>query len=208
MKTHMKRFLYFAIIGLAFSTQANFSMQKFERKEIDPVKQEELNKKLLEVPISFNSIEIVNDLIQKGADPNIILPINGSTWLHIASQCDEYTELVKCLLQYGASANIKNKEGMTPLYAALIDGAPQNAHLLLQSGASLKDMRAKHEEPALARMLYMAQIDKLTSGSLSPRYFETAKILIDAQEDIINKCNGFITHDHTKCRTCLLSKIN
>jgi ankyrin repeat protein len=73
---------------------------------------------LLYTACGFNRIEIVKELIEHGANPD--LPeqwFSGHTSLHWAVSLG-YDEIIRILLENGADLNCKNKSGQTPLDVA------------------------------------------------------------------------------------------
>lgn len=74
---------------------------------------------LLHLSIYENLWERVEDLLQRGANPNN-QNIYGDTPLHLAV-INRSTDTVRLLLEYGADPNIQNKYGETALYLALMD---------------------------------------------------------------------------------------
>ena len=64
---------------------------------------------------------ILEILLSRGADVNFAHSKDGYTPLHVAASKDNY-EAAEFLLKYGASPNIVDKSGMTPLHYALRHG--------------------------------------------------------------------------------------
>jgi ankyrin repeat protein len=63
-------------------------------------------------------IEVLEELLKKGADPNVQYPrLTGNTPLHMAAWSGLTAE-VELLLRYGANPAIPNGEGQTPLDVA------------------------------------------------------------------------------------------
>jgi ankyrin repeat protein len=78
-----------------------------------------------------SSSEVVEELLKKGANPNA--QATGVGWigytpLHMAA-LNGLTDRVQLLLQYGASVNIRNARGQTPLDVAN-KRSPETRHLL------------------------------------------------------------------------------
>ncbi|KXL50413.1 MAG: hypothetical protein FE78DRAFT_129746, partial [Acidomyces sp. 'richmondensis'] len=61
---------------------------------------------------------------------------SGSTPIHLAATGPE-VDVLRLLLQKGASVHIRNKAGRTPLFVAADVGSEAHVSLLLQSGAHL-----------------------------------------------------------------------
>lgn len=77
--------------------------------------------------------KIMELLLKKGADPNIINSIKQAP-LHIASQTDII--YVKLLLEYGANVNVLDNDNWTPLRQSIICKKYDIAKLLIQNGAN------------------------------------------------------------------------
>ena len=81
------------------------------------------------------AVEIVQRLLEHGADPNIRLPnCRGLTPLHEASYLGSL-ETTRLLLSYGANIDEKDEEGMTPFQVASSLGHDEIVNLLLEHGA-------------------------------------------------------------------------
>lgn len=82
-----------------------------------------------------NRPEIVNELLNAGADPKVCLD-DGSPLLTVAACFYHCSELLELLLEKGCELNRKNFEGMTALCAAACYGSfPRNIKRLLALGA-------------------------------------------------------------------------
>jgi ankyrin repeat protein len=84
----------------------------------------------------YNNVEVVQILIEHGANVNTQDFFNGYAALHLAAR-NYSLELLQLLLKHKAEVDIKDINGNTPLYLAVInangkDGAIQR---LLQNGA-------------------------------------------------------------------------
>jgi ankyrin repeat protein len=65
----------------------------------------------------MDHIDIVQLLIEKGADVNITTRTDCRTPLHI-SCCMGHTKIVQLLIEEGADVNVKDGDGNTPLQVA------------------------------------------------------------------------------------------
>ena len=83
--------------------------------------------------------EIVQLLIEKGADVKNDVTPNGITPLHWASSAG-HSEIVKILIVSGADANADQAMGLTPLHMAVSSGHVEVAELLLAEGAEINGM--------------------------------------------------------------------
>ena len=94
-------------------------------------------------------LDIVQQLLEYGADPNSISNVDGSTALHYVLKSPTETlhkadkentsiklTIIQQLLEKGANIiNIQNKDGLTALMMATDDGLSEIVELLLQNGA-------------------------------------------------------------------------
>lgn len=82
------------------------------------------------------SVQMVELLLENGADPNTQSSLSGETSLHSAAS-DGRLEIVEKLLDYGADNQIEDKQRKRP--AQLADDAGHNAIVeLLETGRSVK----------------------------------------------------------------------
>jgi ankyrin repeat protein len=104
----------------------------------------------LEGAAYYGQIEIVKLLLDRGADVNAVNTGsggNGETALHYSTRSEANTpDIVRLLLSAGASVNVQDKSGTTPLMNAL--NHRDIALMLLQSGANVS-LRSDSGETAL-----------------------------------------------------------
>ena len=82
-----------------------------------------------------NNEEIVQDLLENHANPNIA-NAKGDTPLHLAArQCD--TPIIQLLLKHGADKNATNHNDETPLLKAAVFAKIKTAQALLDAGADV-----------------------------------------------------------------------
>jgi ankyrin repeat protein len=90
-----------------------------------------------------NQIQIINLLLEKGADVNI-KTLDGRTPLHNAAEAAN-KNVVELLISKGAKVNVKNDSDCTPFFYAVVRGHKEIINLLLANGAEIdvKDRKAK-----------------------------------------------------------------
>lgn len=94
------------------------------------------NKTPLLCAVRCQQVEVVEYLLQGGADPNAHTISHNDTALHQAARSGN-VRIAKMLLEAGANANVRNTSEHTPLYVAAFLGHAQVAELLLQAGAEV-----------------------------------------------------------------------
>lgn len=107
-------------------------------------------------------------LIKAGADPNLVVPVNGErlTPLYFSVYHLKNAELVRILLDGGARVDEFNKKNWTPLMAAVFNNDEKMVKILLDNGADVKRVgpktwtalhfAARENEYTIARMLIEA----------------------------------------------------
>ena len=141
-KTHRIRFtaLIFACL------QMNSEIVKLLLKANANPNQE--NALALMIAAEQGYLDIIQQLLKYGADPNSISNIDGSTALHYVLQSlteslhkdnKENTSIkltiIQQLIEKGANINIQNEDGLTVLMMATDEGLSEIVELLLQNGA-------------------------------------------------------------------------
>lgn len=106
------------------------------------------------------SLDVVKLLVENGADINMASGDLRCTPLHGAAQIPPNSHIVQFLLSRGASTEVKNADGLTPLYIASRQNCVFTVKLLLQYGAvvdscnwDLKD-RKYGETPLIAAVYF------------------------------------------------------
>jgi ankyrin repeat protein len=92
----------------------------------------------LHLAVQKGCIEIVNFLLEKGANINVITN-NGFTLLHCAA-LETYhnkVELIELLLERGLNINASDNKGHTPLHFAAFNGYSEVVRCLLDKGANI-----------------------------------------------------------------------
>ena len=85
--------------------------------------------------VSNSKKEIVQTLLEAGADPN---QKSKGRFSPLISACDKYRpnlEIIKLLFEYGADPNVQDYDGSTPLHIAVRNDNSEITELLLTNGA-------------------------------------------------------------------------
>ncbi|XP_047517308.1 ankyrin repeat domain-containing protein 54-like [Pieris napi] len=126
------------------------------------------NKKL-RFAAGTNNTELVEKLLQAGADPNYTDKHLRSP-LHLAA-CRGYTDVVKILIKYGANPNIKDTLGNTPLHLAACTSHISVVTALLGAGTDVSSNDKNGRTP-----LQLAQ-SKLKLIKMRPGFHATQELL-------------------------------
>jgi len=105
-------------------------------------------------------------LLAAGADPDIIFDVSNQTPLHGAvRRTDDLTEAPELLLKAGASTQVRDDRGLTPLHHAAMLGNYQMCRLLLRHGAARNSRESRGKTPLdLARSGGHGKVVKLLEG--------------------------------------------
>lgn len=135
--------------------------------------------------IDDHNLKAVNLLLERGSDPNLILPQKGISSFHRIIGCDslDFTMKATCsVLQFGGNPNIRSDDGLTPLHIAAAWGRPEIIKILLSCGG---DPEAKDSN-------YMTPINYAIKGEfpectyLLKSYLPVINLLDKKQEDCCN----------------------
>jgi ankyrin repeat protein len=123
---------------------------------VDPnVREDEIGATPLHVAATYGYSEIVEFLLNHGADPNIREKY-GCTPLHYATWFGN-SKVVKVLLNHGADPNIRDKQGATPLHYAAAFDYPKIVEVLHKKGLSDYDITplqaAEFNYPEVVKLL-------------------------------------------------------
>src|SRR5579862_7547342 len=86
--------------------------------------------------VKAKDMELLEDLINRGADIEIKNPIGGSPLSHAAEE--GLLSFVKLLLEKGATIDSKNNFGATPLRGAVVGGHVDVIKHLLEKGGDIE----------------------------------------------------------------------
>lgn len=84
-----------------------------------------------------NIRQVATLLLNKDADPNVLIPMHGVTPFHlvIGNDSEEFAEEVtKLFLRHGGNPNVRSNDGMTPVHVAAAWGRLNILQLLLTNG--------------------------------------------------------------------------
>jgi ankyrin repeat protein len=126
----------FTPLGLAaFFRHASIVRSLLERgATVDQPSQNALHATPLQSAAAARSIEIVEMLLAKGADPNA-REAGGFTALHAAAQNGQI-DMARLLVAHGAEVNARAENGQTPLAVALKESQAGVASLLREHGGA------------------------------------------------------------------------
>ena len=99
-------------------------------------------------------IGTVRHAIESGCDVNAKGPQKALTALHMAAY-NGHSEIVKLLIQHGATIDCRDAEGKTPLIHACTDAFPETVEILLDAGA---DVNAKESTEGFTPLMMGAGI--------------------------------------------------
>jgi ankyrin repeat protein len=128
---------------------------------------------LLEAAVRNNLINVVKELIARGAN----LDTNGGVALRAACQ-DGYTDIVRVLLEAKANVNVNFQGNLTPLANAIMFEHPIIVDLLIKAGADMNrlfSVTTKYQTPLIQ--------------AIRDRNLDIAKLLIEAGANV-NKADA------------------
>lgn len=159
---------------------------KKHKQGIDFNQYNEESKPLLYVAAREGNVQLVSELLARGADGNKVCA-NGYTPLYIAAQ-QGHLVVVAALLKYGADGNKGSGNGATPLYIAAQQGHFAVVTALLEYGVDVNKVCAKGDAPLhiAAQLGHLAIVKALlakgadcyltcTIYSLTPLYLAVEK---------------------------------
>ncbi|KAK5648343.1 hypothetical protein RI129_003235 [Pyrocoelia pectoralis] len=134
-------------------------------------------------------------LIEKGADPNIILQDTGISPFHlvIGNESEDFSvKTTKLILQCGGNPNVKSEDGLTPLHIASAWGRLNIVELLVHFGANydIKDNNyqtplnyaVEHKHSHVAKFLY----DESKININADNFEETKAYYLNLEKILIN----------------------
>ncbi|XP_064336048.1 ankyrin repeat and LEM domain-containing protein 1 isoform X2 [Camelus dromedarius] len=90
----------------------------------------------LRVALREEELRVVEELLRRGADPNLVLE-DGAAAMHLAARARHPRSLscLEALLRRGGDPNARSAEALTPLHVAAAWGCRRGLELLLSQGA-------------------------------------------------------------------------
>lgn len=120
----------------AVSLGCKVAIKDFLEKGGDPNLHDEFGRSLLyEAMGKTHNIEMVELLLQYGADPNLPDGENQSTTPLVTAIMENNYDIVKLMIDYNAEVNRLNTLNTSPLFNAVLMGHTEIVNLLLDSGA-------------------------------------------------------------------------
>ena len=188
------------------------SVQLMKVLPIDNIdNQDDKGNTLLHYACKYDSFDIVQYLLDRGCNPNIVNG-NGESPLHIA--CRSSLNVIKLLTN--CDVNLKNADGDTPLHIACMCKATEIAHYLIEEmNCDVKVRNNEGEYPLHVACLYSIQIlpesllqksdincqdnygDTPLHNACYMRDIETIQFLLSCQEcrtDILNQDGELALH--------------
>ncbi|XP_062452471.1 ankyrin repeat and LEM domain-containing protein 1 [Rhea pennata] len=145
---------------------------------------------------------LVEALLERGADPNLVLP-EGVTAVHLAAS-KEREGGVRCLgliLHHGGDPNARAAEGLTPLHVAASWGCSRGLELLLKEGG---DPELRDQEGKRAIDLALEQGNRACVQVLRDWHHGACRWPPDAPTDLRRprRSLSFLTEDRTEGSVC------
>jgi ankyrin repeat protein len=107
------------------------------------------------------NLEVVKDLIAKGANVNLpTIHVDSTTPIYLAAQ-HGHLEIVKELCDHGATVNIHTMDGKTVLRAALNMGKHETVYYLISKGADV-NAKGTNKETALLDVTHYGNLKRET----------------------------------------------
>ncbi len=158
--------------------------------------------------VSKKDKNIIQLLLENGADINIITTHGDTGLMYLARDENDTSELIRLFIKSGADINKQNEFGHTPLFFAAEHGHKNNIQTLLELGANPKItendgstalMKAIFaERPTeiiriLTKYIDMNQVNRQGATALcvatANQQYETIKILVDNGADLNQYCD-------------------
>ncbi|KAI9124788.1 hypothetical protein K1719_004115 [Acacia pycnantha] len=101
---------------------------------------------------SIGNLEIVDKLLDKGADVNL-QNNGGRTAFHYAAS-KGWMKIAEILISYGAKINVKDKVGSTPLHRAAGSGNSEMCEFLIEEGADVHATDRAGQTPLMNAVIF------------------------------------------------------
>ncbi|XP_051171211.1 ankyrin repeat domain-containing protein 27-like [Leptopilina boulardi] len=129
----------------------------------------------LHIACDNGHVEIVQLLLDAGANVNVINKIQGQTPLHLAC-LNNHTKVIKLLLNCGnCNINAKDNFGDTPLHLMIRNENSKIAELLLRHGANAQSKNCQAVTPLEEAENKISNDDNLFTSSTSPNIIKILK---------------------------------
>lgn len=140
----------------------------------------------LDAALTTNTPELVQLLLEKGANPNE-KNTEGMSFLMSAILDGDRTGIVQDLLAHGANPNGEDSDVLTPLLLASGQGLSEDVRSLLQAGADVNALGRKRDGRADGFNTLMYYIKFATDKG---KAVEIPRLLLDAGLDIQHKADN------------------
>ena len=147
------------------SAQEMDAVRRAQPDQFPPIKAPE--QALIEAVVE-GDLDLARAALDRGANPNVRVPPSSASPLHVAVANDARTSdqgrMVAVLLDSGASPNLPNRAGETPLHHAAEQTNERAVALLVEAGADVSRQDYRGRTPARAADAYA--LDRRSAASV------------------------------------------